>query len=150
MVPVDDKGINSSNLRDRAINAQNELIELGDQKPFVTILLLDCCRTYDFHDPELNGVLSNTGLAQMMGDRALIAFACAPGTIAIDEKEERNGLFTKHLLKRITTPNKDVRSLLADVTKGVKDESNLPQIPFLNLSLSENDIYLGVQPKGKL
>jgi uncharacterized caspase-like protein len=150
LLPANDEGINSSNLRNRAINAQDELIELDARKPFVTICLLDCCRTYDLYNPDSNTMASNSaGLAKMHAARSLIAFACAPGTIAIDEKEERNGLFTKHLLKHITTPNQDVRMLLADVTKGVTDESKSTQIPFLSLSLLEKDVYLCVQPPGK-
>ncbi len=156
MIPVNNGGIDSSNLRDRAINIQEELIELNSRKPFVTILLLDCCRTYDFYNPDLNTVALNAntsksvGLAPICEAGSLVAFACAPRTIADEEKEERNGLFTKHLLKHITTPNQDVRILLADVTKGVQDESESAQIPFLNLSLLKKDIYLCVQPTGKL
>ncbi len=155
MLPVNDEGIDSSNLRDRAINIQDELIELDARKPFVTICLLDCCRTYDLYNPDSNTLASNTntsksaGLAQMHAAGSLIAFACAPGTIAIDEKEERNGLFTKHLLEHITTPNQDIRMILADVTKGVTDESKSMQIPFLSLSLLEKGVYLCAQPPGK-
>ena len=73
---------------------------------------------------------------------SLIAFACAPGTVAIDGKGQRNGLFTKHLLKYITIPNEDIRMILSDVTKGVTQESESKQIPFQSVSLEERNIYL--------
>ena len=61
---------------------------------------------------------------------SLIAFACAPGTISIDGRGQRNGLFTKHLLQHITTPNEDIQMILRHVTKGVVEESKSKQIPF--------------------
>ncbi len=147
MIPADNAEINSSNLNKRAINAQKVLIKLGVRKPFVTILLLDCCRTYYLHNPDLNVLVKSVGLANMEEAGSLIAFACKSGDSA-DDGEEENGLFTKHLLKHITTPNQGVRSLLANVTKGVKDESKPTQIPFQSVSLLESDIYLYVQPTG--
>ena len=73
---------------------------------------------------------------------SLIAFACAPGTIAVDGWGQRNGLFTKYLLKHIKTPNEDIRMVLSDVTKGVKEESASRQIPFQSGSLEVKNIYL--------
>ena len=80
---------------------------------------------------------------------SLIAFSCAPGTIAVDGKGRRNGLFTKHLLKHITTPNQDIRKILTNVTKGVKKESGSSQIPFQSVSLEEWNICLCPDPSGK-
>ena len=70
---------------------------------------------------------------------SLIAFACAPGTIAVDAAEERNGLFTKYLLQHIPTPKKDIRAILAD---DVANESKSQQFPFLCLTLRQNNIFL--------
>ncbi|CAF5054082.1 unnamed protein product, partial [Rotaria sp. Silwood1] len=72
----------------------------------------------------------------------LIAYACAPGTIANDVPNERNGLFTKHLLEHIGTPNKDIRMVVANVTNGVKAESRWKQIPHLTTNLSAENVYL--------
>ena len=73
---------------------------------------------------------------------SLIAFACAPGTMAVDAPDQRNGLFTKYLLKYIPTPNEDIQLVLRDVTNGVMEESNLDQIPFLSASLRQKNICL--------
>ncbi|CAF5118813.1 unnamed protein product, partial [Rotaria sp. Silwood1] len=72
----------------------------------------------------------------------LIAFACAPGTMAIYGRGEENGLFTKHLLKHIKTPNEDIQMILRDVTDGVIEESKSKQIPFVSASLAKKNIYL--------
>ncbi|CAF4139831.1 unnamed protein product [Rotaria sp. Silwood2] len=76
---------------------------------------------------------------------SLIGFACAPGCCATDGNGQRNGLFTKYLLKYIATPNKDIRMILANVTKEVMEESRLCQIPFIVASLSHENICLNVK-----
>ncbi|CAF1552706.1 unnamed protein product, partial [Adineta ricciae] len=73
----------------------------------------------------------------------LIAFACAPGTTADDgNNEEENGLYTKHLLRRLQTPNKDIEILLRRVGKDVTTESNGQQIPHVTSALTHDRICL--------
>ncbi|CAF1087498.1 unnamed protein product [Rotaria sordida] len=78
----------------------------------------------------------------------VIAFACVPGTIAIEREGERNSLFTKHLLQHIATPNKDLQMILHDVTKAVIDDSHSKQIPFLSIPFLEKMIYLSSKAQG--
>ena len=81
---------------------------------------------------------------------SLIAFACAPGATADDGKKgETNGLFTKHLLKHIITPNEDIRMILTDVTDGVMEESKSNQIPHVTFTLRHKNICLYEQSPGK-
>jgi hypothetical protein len=78
------------------------------------------------------------------GCGSLIVFGCAPGTVASDgETGEQNGLFTKHLLKHLITLNEDIRMILADVTKGVMNES------YSTAVLQQKYIYLNEQSQGK-
>ncbi|CAF1658823.1 unnamed protein product, partial [Didymodactylos carnosus] len=72
---------------------------------------------------------------------SLLSFACAPGTTASDGSG-RNGLFTKHLLEYIITPNEDIQLLLRDVANGVREESNGKQVPWQNSSLTQRNIFL--------
>ncbi|CAF4246462.1 unnamed protein product, partial [Rotaria sordida] len=103
---------------------------------------------YHLRNPEVNARdpdasdPKSIGLKAMYKAGSLIAFACAPGTIAIEGKGQRNGLFTKHLLKHITTENEDIQMILRDVAKGVTQESKSKQIPFVSAALLERDIYL--------
>ena len=60
---------------------------------------------------------------------SLIAFDCASGTIAIDGKRQRNGLFTKHLLKHITALSTNIPMILKDTTRGMEKESGSRQMP---------------------
>ncbi|CAF1061366.1 unnamed protein product [Adineta steineri] len=61
---------------------------------------------------------------------SLIAFACGSRCPAMDG-QQRNGLFTKHLLQHIKTPNEDIQLLLRAVRKGVVEESKSRQTPFV-------------------
>jgi hypothetical protein len=81
---------------------------------------------------------------------SLIAFACAPGSTAVDGKKgETNGLFTKYLLKHIATPNEDIRMVLSAVTDGVMEESKLDQVPHITSILRHKNICLCEQAPGK-
>ncbi|CAF4139710.1 unnamed protein product, partial [Rotaria sordida] len=148
LIPKDTPTLNGAALNKNAISAQDILNTLSDHNPYVTIFLLDCCRKYHLHNPEVDARDPDASGSKLVGLKAmhkagsLIAFACAPGTIAIEGKGQKNGLFTKHLLKHITTANEDIQMILRDVAKGVTQESKSKQIPFVSASLLERDIYL--------
>ena len=121
---------------------------LSDQDSYVIIFLLDCCRKYylcnpdlDAHDPNASNSRS-VSLKGMHRAGSLIAFDCASRTIAIDGKRQRNGLFTKHLLKHITALSANIRMILKDTTKGMEKESGSRQMPFWSVALNEKNIYL--------
>ncbi|CAF1541176.1 unnamed protein product [Adineta steineri] len=149
--------LSGSDLQIHAINAQEVHNNIYDRHPFVTMLFLDCCRTYDLPDQQSqqNGrgepINHSQGLKPMSAKAgSLIVFACAPGTVADDGKAgETNGLFTKHLLEHIKTPNKDVQKILANVTKGVIQESKSKQLPHVTSILTETDIFLYDHISGK-
>ncbi|CAF4994682.1 unnamed protein product, partial [Rotaria sp. Silwood1] len=148
LIPKDIPTLFGAALNKNAINAQDILDTLSDRNPYVTIFLLDCCRVYHLRNPEVDARGTDAsnpksaGLKAMHKAGSLIAFACAPGTIAIDGRGEENGLFTKHLLKHIKTPNEDIQMMLRDVTDGVIEESKSKQIPFVSASLAKKNIYL--------
>ncbi|CAF3754105.1 unnamed protein product [Rotaria sp. Silwood1] len=144
------------NLNKNAIPVDSILYDFSDREPFVTIFLLDCCREYhvrnDNIDTNTRGVgntdSKSSGFKAMDAQAgSLIAFACAPGTIANDGEGERNGIFTKYLLKHLPTPNEDIRMILADVTKEVMIKSGTKQIPFLSAALIQKHVYLCGQPQ---
>ncbi|CAF3779182.1 unnamed protein product [Rotaria sp. Silwood1] len=159
LIPKDDGEIQDTNIHEQAVHLQKFLENIDSRHPFATIILLDCCRTYYLRSEPLikataRSLNSNTsnpiGLKEMIVKAGmLIAYACAPGTIANDVPNERNGLFTKHLLEHIGTPNKDIRMVVANVTNGVKAESRWKQIPHLTTNLSAENVYLFELSPGK-
>ncbi|CAF1247214.1 unnamed protein product [Adineta ricciae] len=156
LIPVDDfKEENStqkyslcgSDLRRYAINAQHILNEIEDCHPFLTLFFLDCCRIYPLPEKKNSrGDSINTlyGLKSMPARvGSLIAFACAPGTTADDGSNgEKNGLFTKYLLKHLQTPNEDIEKVLRRVRIDVMNESNNQQIPHSTSLLTYEHICL--------
>ncbi len=155
MLPTDIPTTPGANLNSSAIKAQDLLDNLTKCKPLVIIFLLDCCRTYHKFNSSLNAQNPNLShsesddFKQMHKVGSLIAFACAPGTIAREEHHQRNGLFTKHLLKHIRTQNEDIQLILRDVRKGVVNDSDDKQIPFLSDLLLEKNICLNGQSRCK-
>ncbi|CAF3329042.1 unnamed protein product, partial [Rotaria sp. Silwood2] len=153
LLPKDIPDAQSVNLNRSAINAQDVLNTLDDRNPFVTIFLLDCCRKYYLRNPKLDergdphsSDSSPADFKPMHKAGSLIAFACAPGTGAIENRGQRNGLFTKHLLQHIKTPNEDIQMILRVVRRGVVEESKSKQIPFLSDGLLETNICLYSRP----
>lgn len=143
-------------LKEYALNAQDVLAAINKKKPFVTIFFLDCCRTYHLRNDELTtrsdieGDGHQQGLKSMAASvGSIIVFACAPGATAFEMKKgEKHGLFTKHLLKHIKTPNENIYTLIANVTDGVYDESKKKQVPHLTGALRYPDICLYEQESG--
>ncbi len=148
--------LSGPDLKVHAVNAQDFLNAITIRNPFVTIFLLDCCRTYHLRNKDLRtrdeseGDNQPQGLKAMSAAGSLIAFSCAPGTKADDGKEgETNGLFTKYLLKHIRTPNEDILRVLTDVNNGVVEESQSIQIPQFTSMLRHKNICLCEQAPGK-
>ncbi|CAF2026395.1 unnamed protein product [Rotaria magnacalcarata] len=126
-----------------AINAQDALNSLKSRTFYVTLFILDCCREYLFDDRDRFRNLgdNNKGLVKMIAPGgSLIQFACAPGTLASDGVDnDKNGLFTKHLLKHIGTPNIDIEVMFRKVALGVYEESKGRQIPYRDSCLMVGD-----------
>ncbi|CAF3035093.1 unnamed protein product [Rotaria socialis] len=152
LIPCDnDRILGPSDFKYRAINAQRFLDLMSDKNPFVIVYLLDCCRT-DMLPNMTRGkasYASSTGLAAMSAKAGtLIAFACAPGTVAADTaKNGRNGMFTYHLLQNITRPEEEITLLLIDVANGVANDTNERQIPYTTSALRQRGIHLATRQK---
>ena len=128
-------GISSElQLKHKAINAGFVLDAMEAANKGVNIVILDACRD----NPYESSFRSNDrGLAPMNSPKgSLIAYATAPGGIAADG-EERNGLFTQHLLAAMQQPNQLVELTFKDVAKAVSDHSGGQQTPFVTSSLTE-------------
>jgi uncharacterized caspase-like protein len=149
LLPCDNNEIESGDDMQRfAISAQWAVDHMVGMNPHVVVILLDCCREY-WRPQGRTGVQAAGGLQQMIAPSgALIAFACAPGKITPDRSSDsENGLFTKYLLKHITTPGIDIDVILRRVAQDVAKETNNQQQPFRVSSINKEDIY--IVPPGK-
>jgi uncharacterized caspase-like protein len=87
----------------------------------VNLVILDACRNAPFCSL-WRAVPS--GLVPMYGaGGALIAYATAPGKLAAEGRGQRNGIYTKHLLRFIREPNLPVEQMFKQVRLAVEQET---------------------------
>lgn len=109
------------------------LEQLDAAKAGIKILFLDACRNNPFARTFRS---LDRGLARI-GDApsgTLISFATRPGSVAADGTG-RNGLFTSHLLKHLSSPGVPIEQLLKRVAIGVENESSGKQEPWTEGSI---------------
>ncbi|MCU0701329.1 MAG: caspase family protein, partial [Myxococcaceae bacterium] len=104
----------------------------------LSIVLLDACRDNPFRLRLASGnrsVAVGTGLAQLRAAvGTLVAFSTAPGTVAADGRG-RNSPFTAALLRRIDTPGLELRQMLAEVRREVREGTGGRQVPWEHSAL---------------
>lgn len=104
------------------IDAQNMLTRISVRSKYMTILILDCCRT-PHSDADINYSFNQP-------INTMILYACASGTVINDSYENsRNGMLMKHLLIQLAIPNKSLDSILRAVTCNVIRDTNGKQVP---------------------
>lgn len=105
----------------------DEILDLMRERGVrLSILILDACRNNPYRS--WKGV--GGGLASMTAKGAFIAFAAAAGETADDNPSERNGLFTKYLLRVLPQPGLSIGDVFDEVREGVFKASHGKQTPF--------------------
>lgn len=137
LMPVDVRIDSESDVKYEAVDAGRVLGKMEDAGNRLNIVILDACR----NNPFTRAFRSDQkGLARMDAPAgSLIAYATAPGEVAADGTE-RNGIFTKHLVKHMTTQNLPIEQVLKRVRIDVASETNGRQIPWESSSLM-GDFY---------
>jgi uncharacterized caspase-like protein len=105
-------------------------IEDADNR--INIIILDACRDNPLVRQWRSGQRGLTVVQAVRG--SLIAYATAPGRVAFDGGG-RNGLYTAHLLKHLSTPGLSVEHLFKRVREGVVQETRGKQTPWESSSL---------------
>jgi hypothetical protein len=103
----------------------------------VSLIFLDACRDNPFRNKLMSGgrSVATRGLGRIdASEGTLVVYATAPGTVAQDGKG-RNSPFTAALLRHIDRPNLDVRQLLSEVRREVRQATGGRQIPWENSAL---------------
>lgn len=103
------------------------------------LIILDACRNNPF---EGTFKLAAQGLAQASAPSGtLIAYATAPGSVASDGAFDRNGVYTKHILKQIGVPEQPVEIMFKRVREGVEKETKFRQTPWDASSLRGDFVF---------
>ncbi|MDM8558254.1 SUMF1/EgtB/PvdO family nonheme iron enzyme [Candidatus Parabeggiatoa sp. HSG14] len=104
------------------------------------ILILDACRNPPrFVKSWYKGEVAAPGLASQKGTPggSLIAYAAAPGAVALSGEGQDNSPYVKYLMKWMQVPNLSINDVLRNVRKDVKRESHQMQEPQYTVALDE-------------
>ena len=126
----DDVPLNSLNV--------NQVLEIMEErKTRLNLVFLDACRNNPFSRRFRSSV---GGLARVEAPSGtLISFATRPGSVSDDGTGE-HGIYTQHLLNQIEVPNQAIEQALKRIVRGVKQDSDGQQEPWMEGSL-EGDFY---------
>ncbi|MEZ5787569.1 MAG: caspase domain-containing protein [Xanthobacteraceae bacterium] len=152
LVPVDAKLEAASDLSFETIDLDKILDTLNDPAR-TSIVILDACRdnplarSFARRLGATRSAAVPSGLAaySTIGTGMLIAFATAPGQVALDGRGN-NSPFTRGLLRHLRTPGLEVRQMLTRVRSDVAAATHHQQIPWDNSSLL-GDVYLAGLPQ---
>ena len=137
LIPIGAKIESESDVKYEAVDAGRILGKMKDAENQLNIVILDACRNNPF---SRNFRSSERGLARMNAPKgSFISYATAPGEVAADG-QERNGIFTKYLMKHMLVPNLPIEQVLKRVRIDVANETNGRQIPWESSSLM-GDFY---------
>jgi uncharacterized caspase-like protein len=143
LVPIDARLQAATDLPFETLELDKIIAGLDDESR-TNIIILDACR--DNPLAKAPGVKSRSaagsGLAAVstVGSGTLIAYATAPGAVALDG-DGSNSPFTAALVKHIRTPGLEVRQMLTRVRSDVASVTQKKQIPWDNSSLL-GEVYL--------
>ncbi len=136
LIPINSTISNAIDVKYKSLPVNYVIDMMESAKNRLNIIVLDACR----NDPFKRG---GGGLAQINNARGMyIAFATGPGQVASDG-DERNGLFTKHLLRTINEPNMSLDAVFNQTRQGVFGESNGEQTPWTTTSVI-GDFYFNL------
>jgi hypothetical protein len=139
LLPVDGNVRSVNDVRAQCIDLGLLLDQLGRKEGKTALIILDACRDDPF-GPRFR--LPQKGMSQYDAPAGtLLAFATAPGSVALEAPGRPNGLYTENLLRELSAAGVRVEDALKRVRLNVRLASNGRQVPWESTSL-ENDVYL--------
>lgn len=137
LIPVKADIESEDDVEFNAVDAGFVLSKMESANNTMNIIILDACRDNPFARSFRS---ASRGLAKMDAPKgSIIIYATSPGSIAADG-DGRNGVFTKHLLRLMDTPNMEIASMLREVRRQVLKETGGRQLPWESSSLM-SDFY---------
>jgi hypothetical protein len=138
LVPTDARLDKVADVLRQTVDMGTLLTSLGKAGNPMNIVVLDACRDNPFDSDQRTG----KGLSQMDAPiGTLLAYATAPGNVASDGSG-KNGLYTEHLLKEMSTPEAKLEDVFKRVRLAVRRSSQGQQIPWESTSLEEDFYFI--------
>jgi TPR repeat protein len=122
LLPVDTKGDNEEQVKDEAVELQRVLDDLKAKNAKFALAIIDACRDNPFK--QSGRAIGGRGLAPTTAATGqMIMFSAGAGQQALDKlggnDPEKNGVFTRVLLKEMTKPGIPVDRVLRNVRNEV-------------------------------
>lgn len=122
LLPVDVRGDNEEQVKDEAIDLQRVLDDMKSRSSKFALAIIDACRDNPFQ--KSGRALGGRGLAPTTAATGqMIMFSAGSGQQALDKlgpgDKERNGVFTRVLLKEMVKPGVPVDRVLRNVRNEV-------------------------------
>jgi uncharacterized caspase-like protein len=146
LIPVDAELAGEDDVTRTSADVGDLLDRLADLRTGINIVVLDACRSNPYNSTptlDASGRRIRTrapkigfGFVQLEAPRGtIIAYSTAPGAVALDRGEEKNSVFSKHLIANLTRPGQTVEQLFKRVRIAVAAETQNQQIPWESNSL---------------
>jgi hypothetical protein len=139
MLPVDGNIASAADIGRQCVDLGLLIGKLGRAPGRTALIFLDACRDDPF------GPRFRTGLKGMSPYDApagtLLAFATAPGKVAVEVVGNTHGLYTEHLVRELKVKGRQLEDALKVVRANVRMASGGEQVPWESTSL-ERDVYL--------
>jgi uncharacterized caspase-like protein len=145
LLPVDTEIRAEDEIAAKSGDLTEFLDRLGQLQQGINIVILDACRNNPFSGElvdadgrrlKFRGATPN-GLAPLDAPLGtMVAFSTAPNGVALDNPNEKNSLYTKHLLGTMGTPGLPVEMLFKQVRLSVVKETGRAQVPWESSSLT--------------
>jgi uncharacterized caspase-like protein len=154
LIPVDADIRSEADIATQGADVTEMLERLGQNTGGMNIVILDACRNNPFDegatiaDEGRRLRFRGTAVAGLAPQDAptgtLVAFATAPGAVAIDGPGAEHSLYTKHLLANLDTPGLPVEQLFKRVRLAVTQETRRQQVPWESSSLMGDFCFAAV------
>jgi carboxyl-terminal processing protease len=146
LLPVDTEIRAEDEMPSKSADLSTFLDRLGGMKHGINVVILDACRNNPFSGQPTVGPdgralkyrgATPSGLAPVEAPLgSFVAFSTAPGGVALDNPQDRNSLYTKHLLEHLPSPGLPVELLFKRVRLAVAKETGRVQVPWESSSLT--------------
>ncbi len=143
LLPIQQAFSSEDDVKDEGLQVSTILNRMKASKSRVNIVILDACRNNPWARNWNGRGVGGGGLSKMSAPSGfLIAYAAAPGNVALDGKGKKNGLYTQYLLKHLKTPNITLEQVFKRTREDVEKASQGKQSPRETQALIGEDVYL--------
>lgn len=139
LLPVDSQVNSAADVARQCVDLERLLGRLRRVKGKTSLIIIDACRNDPFG---ARFRLPEKGISQYDAPAgSLLAYATAPGRVALELPGSTNGLYTQHLVRELSVKGVRIEDALKRVRLNVRLASNDAQVPWESTSL-ESDVYL--------